>query len=307
MQRAADTDLVRVGDMAITQAMIDHWTSVMSAGRAPAHAGGARHRSLQRQVLELLIGRQWLIGQARAERLAISESDIRQRVDEDERALFPGGPAERDAFFQATGETVADLRVEAQAQIAATKLRRKAESEVRRVTRTQAAAYYRRHRQRFYVEEQREVLTTNRKTYAEAAKVRREAEAGKRTNLEVEVRPLPRNPREGNREALENAMRKAVPNTIAGPVKQLAVGTVYDYFVFELKRVIPASYRPFAQVARELAAHLQSERRKRALRRFAQALRARWLARTDCRAGYVVQKCRQYAGPRSPEEPLALE
>jgi hypothetical protein len=60
------------------------------------------------------------------------------------------------------------------------------------------------------------------------------------------------------------------------------------------------------QVRRSIAASLAHERWVRALRIFIIAWRRKWTAKTDCQPGFVVQKCRQYRGPRFPGDPLAL-
>jgi hypothetical protein len=47
---------------------------------------------------------------------------------------------------------------------------------------------------------------------------------------------------------------------------------------------------------------LSPPQRERALARFGKAFKAKWLARTDCRSGYVVPICRQYKPGKTPPE-----
>jgi hypothetical protein len=91
---------------------------------------------------------------------------------------------------------------------------------------------------------------------------------------------------------------------IEGPVR---VGR--NYFVFELKEVRPLIQSPLAQVASSIRQELEAEARQRALAAFIASWRRKWIARTDCQPGFVVQKCRQYIASKTsaPENPVAFE
>jgi hypothetical protein len=53
--------------------------------------------------------------------------------------------------------------------------------------------------------------------------------------------------------------------------------------------------------AKVTAAAKTTAQRERALSQFGKAFKSKWLARTDCRSGYVVPICRQYRPGRTPE------
>jgi foldase protein PrsA len=286
--------------VAISKAAVDHWASVMSAGRAGGSGSDAkRYERVRQQALSQLISWQWLIAEAERRGFQLSAKEVRRRQEEKQQSSFPGGQGELQAYLKAIGETVSDLRLEALAEVASGRLRQAIAAEVPEVSSAQVAAYYRHHKQSFFVPERRELLITNRKTNAKAQQVIREVESGKisMTRFPRELRPLAPNLSTGARPVLERAIRAATPNVLSGPIKQLAVGNVFDYFVFEVRRVLPARYRTLADVRAALYRQLQAHAKRRALSAFIRAWRRRWIARTDCSRGYVVQKCRQYAGP----------
>jgi hypothetical protein len=64
--------------------------------------------------------------------------------------------------------------------------------------------------------------------------------------------------------------------------------------------------KSLTQVSASIEKKLADERRKQALTVFIAAWRKKWIAQTNCDTGYVTQKCRQYTGLKTPEEPLAL-
>jgi hypothetical protein len=306
----SDETVVHIDGRAIaTRATVDHWISVMTAGRSSAGVVKQRYRPVAQQVLRLLISWHWLIDQAAEDGLKVSGQDVSHRVSEREQASFPGGRSEVESYLQATGETMADLKLEIAAELAGRRLRQMVASRTPRITPAEVAEYYRRHMQSYVVRERRDVMITNRKTYVAAAKAKREVESGtlSASRFPEELRELPRNLNYGARPQLERAIRAAAPNVPTGPVKQLAVGTVYDYFVFEVKRVLPETRQPLAEVRRALRRRLAEEAQRHALERFIGAWRRKWVARTDCSAGYVVQKCRRYKGVAAPEDPLRFE
>jgi hypothetical protein len=172
------------------------------------------------------------------------------------------------------------------------------------ITSAQVAAYYRRHREDFLLPEHRYFDIHHFPSLAAARAAKREVEAGgkwahKALREEIE-RPS------GVEYAPEQILaRKAIfaarLHVLSGPIP------VYPYHsVFEVTRIVPARYKPLAQVGGAIAQELTAEQRRGALARFVAAWRSRWVARTDCTPGYIVQKCRQYAGPRVHEDPVSL-
>jgi hypothetical protein len=76
------------------------------------------------------------------------------------------------------------------------------------------------------------------------------------------------------------------------------------YYVFEVKRLIPAVPEPFKQAQATIRAQLPNELYKQALRTLVARSRARWRVKTKCRPGYVVAKC--VGAPTGFEDPYTL-
>jgi foldase protein PrsA len=296
--------LVRVGDAPITRATLSHWMTVMRGG--PGDPAGGGDNALRRQALQFLISSQWLIGEASHQGLSIDEREVRKQVEREEQTSFPGGPAELRQFLKSTGQSVADVELQARSELARAKLRGMLDRSAGRPTRAQIAFYYARNRGRFHVPVRREARFTNRKTRAAAEKLKREVEAGKSLTSPAQRRvgelfagagapPSQRND-------YERAIFAAPPHRVAGPFHIHA-----DYFLYEVAKVIPATTRTLRQVEGQIRKQLLDERRRQTLGAFIKAWRARWTARTDCAPGYVVQKCRQYRGPLAAEDALELK
>lgn len=281
-----DAVAVRVGRTAITAQAVTHWMKLF----APEHR---QYRELQRRALEFLISAAWVTGAAAEDGLHVAEGEVRRLLRED------GTPA------AAEGGDAADERFAARVELAEGKLRNRLARSEPAVTSAQVAAYYRAYRGQFLMPEKRYIDVANFKTPEAARTVRREVEVGHSTRFigdllheEVE-QPSPANV------AIKPAVRKAIlaarPNVLIGPLYN------GEYALVEVKRVVAARYEPLAQVQSSIARRLAARQRRATLSRLIDSWRRRWLARTDCSPGYVVQKCRQYSGPLAPEDPLAFD
>jgi foldase protein PrsA len=303
--RSSPADVVvRVGNAGITRSSLEHWISVMAVGRK-INSTDPRYRTLEQQALQFLVSSRRLIGEAARQGLGVSEREVKQRADAREAAAFSGGQAEFAAFLKASGQTLADVDLEARSELASEKLRRTIVSGIRAVTQAQAAGYYKQHLQEFLIPEVREVRISNRKTAAAALALKREVAAGTSFAARSQRETLQRSsggvPGEGH--PLTRAIYAARPNVLSGPVKE----RVDYYYVFEVKRALPATRRTFAEVRQAIIRRLTAQRRRRALANFASAIRARWAAKTSCRPGYVVPGCRQYEGPAVAEDQLEVK
>jgi len=231
----------------------------------------------RKQALESLIASEWLIGEAAARGLAVANVDVR-----------------------------GSGRLRAASGLAATKLRELSTRNAGSVADQQLASYYARHRQRFSTPERRVVRLSNRKTRDAAERLRRQVEAGgsltSAAQRKVGAGLVTFQSAAGGRNPLEAMVYAAQLHVLSGPVR---VGIDYD--VFEVERIVPATYKTLGQVRGLVRSQVIGERERRALATFIEAWRARWTSRTDCSRGYVVQRCRQYAGPRRPEDPTSFD
>jgi hypothetical protein len=238
----------------------------------------SQYASLKHEALNSLIAVQWLLGAASERGLSLPDGSLPVKASAADREL-------RNALRQAEPE----------------------------VTQAEAAAYYRRNIERYERTEQRSIYMV------EHVSSRREAQAlldkakrrGGISGLQIQA------PVEGLREliarsdpakavptkrAVLRAIFAAMPHTIIGPV-----ALNEQWCLFEVTHVTSRVVKPLARVEQAIERQLTMERQQRALARFISAWRRRWIARTDCSSGYVVQKCKQYRGPKTPEAPLAFE
>ena len=89
-----------VAGVPISKSSYEHWLAVERAGGTTSNAG---HRALS-----FLITSQWVIGEAAARKLSVSDAEVKQRLAQIEKQSFPkAGSFEK--FLSKSDETEADL------------------------------------------------------------------------------------------------------------------------------------------------------------------------------------------------------
>jgi foldase protein PrsA len=300
--------VVRVGSSLIGERTVEHWTTVITRGAIVANVA-APELSSRQQAVALLISAYQLIEEASSVDLRPPHAQIAQTVEQQERSM-PGGPSEFKELLSTSGETRADVEFEARAHWAASALARRLTALVERRSKAQVtsgavARFYRAHATRYHLRERRyydliERIPSKAAATALAKRVGTGRRFSERASKERPFRPatFAGLPGQG---VVYRAVFAAKVGVLTGPLPLQGA-----YALFVLRRIDPARVQPLAEVRRLIERRLltAAERRTRALA--IKDFRRRWVARTDCKLGYVVQKCKQYVGPDTPErDPFA--
>ncbi|HXP36457.1 MAG TPA: peptidylprolyl isomerase [Solirubrobacteraceae bacterium] len=291
---------VRAGGASFDVSTVAHWTRAVGLEGGIATSLARPAGTAREKALDLLIAANWLIGEASARRLAVSNSTVERRLRERIDSQ-PNGRSEFEQEISSMGRTIADVELELRAEAAAERLRGMVSSWTPPVARADVADYYRLHRAQYRVPALRltDLIEGFHSRAAATMLAKRlgagEAFAKRAVHEHVAAEPPAEATRRNNRQLVE-AIFAARPGTIAGPARFHHV-----WAVAVVRKVIPAATKPLAAVAEGIAAQLVSERRRQTMTAFLEGFQRRWSARTDCKAGYVVQKCSQYRGPVTPE------
>lgn len=265
-----------------------------------------QYLTLEKQALDPLISEQWVIGGAAEEGVRVSDKELERQIRKVE-----GGQSQAQAAQElaTSGRTLADFALETKVQLLAEGIRRVIARKTGRITPTQVVAYYNEHKQLFGVPQRRDLEIARAGSEAEARKIMGEIASGKTFASVVSKLPLqqPIFSRKGlvsgyepglyHQALLDHAIFAAKPDVLSGPVK-IKLG----YYVFEVKRIIPRVQETLAQAQVTIEQKLPNILYKRALVAFVKAWRTKWTSKTDCLAGYVVAKCRQFKASTAPSE-----
>jgi hypothetical protein len=294
----SDAIVARVGNRAISSALLNHWTAVDAAAK-----GRTAHRAASRQrALELLIASRWLTGEAAQLGVTVSASQAHKQLqlliyDQIYHSPYDGLPHDPQVRAYLTSSKVARADREWLMKLAllAAQIERQRRSQAsQEVTRRQIADFYARHQRRFWEPERRDIEIFESFTRGPALKAKREVEAGKSfLSVAKRMSRITYNPeapdglmlgfaRGDEEKPFEAVIFSAKPHVLIGPVE-------YAYFyVFKVLRIKPAHERPLADVEAKIRQTLASQRASGEL--LARYVR-KWTARTSCRRGYRAPIC----------------
>jgi foldase protein PrsA len=270
-----------------------------------------QYTALQQQVLGFLISSNWVIGEASSLGVKVTDKEVEAQFEKIKKQQFSKS-GEFEKFLASSGQTVSDLLLRVKLNMLSQKIQQKvSKSKTKPVTQAQISKYYNENKQRFGQPEKRDINLILTKTQAQAEKAKQEVQSGKAfASVAKSVSIDPSSKTNGGllsgvvrgqeEKALDTAIFAAKKGVLSGPVK-----TPFGYYVFEVKTIHAAAQQQLAQAQASIKQQLTAQQQQAALSTFVKAFQKKWTAKTDCRAGYVVQDCKQYKAPKTPATPTA--
>jgi hypothetical protein len=289
----------RIGDLSIRSAVVEHWAQTLKRGGGSSL--GWAHGDPRKQALDFLISSHWIIGEAKALDLAPSDGDIERRLADREEAV-PNGRSEFKHELALTGQTVADVKLEVEAELASELIRESLLKRASAVTPAAVVSYYMHNREHFRIPEGRLTDLIERIPSQSAADSLRHRLGPGSQFAQKALHELVKRPKDfevGIREngALLRAIFSAPVGVIAPPVK------FNDRWVLFVVRHVMSGYISPLHLERMVVVKIvKNKQRQAALDGFLKSYSARWTRKTSCRPGFVVQKCARYRGAKEREE-----
>ena len=200
---------------------------------------------------------------------------------------------------------MSDLLLRVKLNLLSSKIQQKIVKEKSKVTHAQIEKYYKNNPKRFGVPEKRDLLIILTKTEAQAKKAKQEIESGKSfESVAKRVSVDPTSKSKGGRlegvvkgqeeKTLDAAVFSAKKNVLTGPIK-----TPFGYYIFEVQTIKPGSQQTLKQAESSIKSQLTATQQQSALSKFVKEFKKKWMAKTECRAGYVVADCKGYKAPKT--------
>ena len=263
-----------------------------------------QYKSLQGEVLGFLISSSWVLGEAGSLGVKVSDKEVTKQFEKIKTQQFPKA-AEFQKFLTTSGQTVSDLLLRVKLNLLSSKIQQKIVKEKSKVTQSEISKYYNENPKRFGVAEKRDLLIILTKTEAQAKKAKQEVESGKSFESvakRVSIDPtsksnggkLPGVVKGQEEKALDTAVFSAQKGVLTGPVK-----TPFGYYIFEVQKITPGSQQTLKQAEASIKAQLTATQQQKALSTFVKEFKKKWMGKTECRAGFVVQDCKGYKAPKT--------
>jgi foldase protein PrsA len=263
-----------------------------------------RYKNYVQEVLGFLISAQWVINEANSMGVKVSDEEVHKQFEKIKNSQFPT-QAEFQKFLKSSGQTVSDLLLRVKLNLLSSKIQQKISKQKANVTQAQVEKYYNENKSRYGTPEKRNVEEILTKTEANAQQAKKEIESGK-SFAEVAKAKSVDNTTKNNggliagltkgtqAPALDEAMFSAKPGVLLGPVK-----TPFGYTIFRVNSTSPGSQQQLSQVQAAIKAQLAATGQQESLTKFVKEFKARWKAKTECAAGYVVADCKEFKAPKT--------
>jgi foldase protein PrsA len=330
--------VVAVGGTPITKVAFNHWLSVASVSsatgqlaskpvvpdpptytaciahleelsrREKTHPTGLKkqcelqYKALTQEVLGFLISSQWVIGEANALGVKVSDQEVRKQFETIKAQQFPKA-AEFEKFLATSGQSVSDLLLRVKLNLLSTRIQAKILKQKGSVTQAQIAKYYNENKSRYSVQEKRDVELILTKTEAASKSAKKELESGK--SFATVAKSVSTDPTSKSKGGLITGVVKGQEEPgldavifsypvgkLTGPLK-----TPFGYYLVEVKAITPGSQQSLAQAQASIKSQLTATQQQAALGKFVKEFKSKWKAKTDCLAPYVVADCKQYKAP----------
>lgn len=268
-----------------------------------------QYTALKTQVLGFLISANWVIGEAAEQGVKVSDSEVKKQFSQIKAQQFPK-EADFQKFLTSTGYTVSDLLLRVKLNLLSSKIQQKVSKNAgKKPGQKEIQAYYEQHKSQYGQPERRNILIILTKTQAQAEKAKKEIESGKSfasvaksTSIDPVSKAsggsLPGVVKGQEEKALDTAVFSATLNVLGGPIK-----TPFGYYIYEVKKTLPASQQTLAQVQSSIQQQITAQTQQKSLSEFIKNFRKKWTARTECRSQYSVQDCKSYKAPKASSLP----
>jgi hypothetical protein len=287
---AGSVTVARIGNDAISRSTLDHWIGVIKHSAAFVDLRGAPRGTPKEQALALLISSHWLISEAARQGVAVSAGALKDGLSERKREV-----ADFPRYLRETGQTLAGIKFEVTAELAAEALRQKLARRAGRVTPHELVRFYRHNPQLFTTERRITELIEGLNSVAEATALVRRVGSGTgfaKVAFHEGVTHSAALMRTGEKAQLVNAIFTTPPGVVSRPLL-----VTKSWALFLVRRVIPGRVEPYADVREDVILRLRESRERLLAREFDRSYKAYWEARTSCSAGYVGPGCPQFGKP----------
>jgi foldase protein PrsA len=262
-----------------------------------------QYKSLQQEVLGFLISSQWVIGEAANLGVKLSDKEVKKQFETIKTQQFPK-PAEFQKFLASSGQSVSDLLLRVKLNLLSSKIQAKISKSKANITQAEIEKYYNENKSHFGTPEKRDIAIILTKTEAQAKKAKQEVESGKSFASVAKSSSIDPTSKatggllvgvvKGQEEAsLDKAVFTTTTHVLGGPIS-----TPFGFYIYEVRTITKGNQQTLAQAQAAIKQQLTSTQQSTALSKFVTNFKKKWIAKTECRSGFVVMNCKEYKAPK---------
>ncbi len=268
----------------------------------------ALDQQLRNEALYRYVVADWTIGGARELGVDVNGQAFQRRFAALIKQTFHT-QAHFHSYLASVGRDEADIKFQVHKALDENAIRQAIKRRVGPLTAAGVRRYYEQHKRQYFFQQTRDLEIAATPTRTASLAVRRKIASGESFASVVAglhspqavlsakgfVSDLPSG--YYKEPTLNHAIFTSKPGVLLGPIQ-----TVIGYFIVRVKKIHPAYQQPLSAVAASIRSMLPAQRQEGALVAYIKKWRAKWTAQTNCSAGYVLPKCKQFHGPLDPRE-----
>lgn len=251
------------------------------------------------QIMTALIQARWYELEAKDRGIKVSDADVKARFTPLKQQTFPK-EADYKAFLKSSGQSEADLYDLVRNQIYQEKIREKI-SKGGPPTAKDIEAYYKKNQAQFKQPASRDLLVVVNSKKAKADTALSELNDGKSfsavakkysedTASKGQGGKMPGVPKGQFDGALDKAVFNAKKGVLVGPIK-----TQFGYYIFKVTKITSATQQTLQKATSQIKQQLQSTNQQKAFDNFQKEFESKWLKKTECAEGFVIEKCNNFS------------
>jgi foldase protein PrsA len=262
------------------------------------------YEGLRDQVLQFLILEKWVSGEAADQGIKVTAKENAAAFAKAKKDTFPK-EADFQKFLKQSGMTANDAKFQVAFNTIYVKLRERAIKSAEKVTDKQVAAFYAKNKKRFAQPETRDLRVVLTKTKEKADAARKALAKGDTWRKVAKKYSIDQASKanggsllgvaKGSQEkAFDDALFAADKGKLTGPVK-----VQFGYYVFQVQKITAAKQQTLKEASPAIKQELLAQNQKKADDKFNKDLRDKWKAKTNCRAGYIMDQCKNAPKPKT--------
>ncbi len=287
-------------------------TAARSGVKAVPKPGSAQYEQLKQGAMNDLLDRVWIQGEAADLGITTTPKEVSNLLKQTIQQNFKS-QAEFQKFREQSHFTNKDIQDRIRLQILSNKIQQKVLAGLPSVTSSEVSDYYNAAKAQFEQPATRDVRLVLNKDKAKveqalAALQKDDSDASwKKVAAQFSTDPSSKD-NGGLRPSLSDGLLEQPLNDkvfstskgeLVGPVK-----TPLGYYVFEVEKITPGRTLPLNRSTQaQIRSQLTQQHQQDAFSQFVNNFGGKWRARTFCAAGFVIDRCNNFAGGRPANAP----
>jgi parvulin-like peptidyl-prolyl isomerase len=277
--------------------------------KKPPKAGSKKAEELHKSAVGELLNGAWIFGEGEELGIKVTQKEVETELAKIKKESFKTEKAFQE-FMKESHFTEEDVTSKIELQILSTKIEEKIKKEVPPPSESELEAYYEAEKATQFTKKPTRdvrVIVNENKAEVEAAQKALEADNSEASWKKVTKKYSPTTAAQAGlqkeiaeeflTEPLKKDIFKSATGELIGPVKQEK-----NYLLLEVVKLHPEKVQSFEEVKTTIEGTQKAEKESKYFEEWVAGFQSKWITRSFCASGYVMESCANYKGTGHPAE-----